>query len=81
MALHDAITLCTGDLLPELGDEWAVVERERLRLSQLDVLGQLVAHHRALGEYETALNLARQRLVFDPLAESAHRDLMALPLS
>lgn len=76
--LHDAAALYTGDLLPELGDEWVVIERERLHQAQHDLLGQLVAHHRALGEYEIALELARQRLALEPLAESAHRDLMAL---
>ena len=77
-ALHRAVELYAGDLLPALGDEWAVVERERLRQSQLDALGQLAAHHRALGEYETAVDLLRRLLTMDPLAEAAHRDLIAL---
>ncbi len=77
-ALHSAINLYTGDLLPELGDEWAVVERERLRQCQLDALAQMAAHHRALAEYETAIDLVRRWLAIDPLAEAAHRDLIAL---
>lgn len=77
-ALHNAINLYTGDLLPELGDEWAVVERERLRQCYFDALAQMAAHHRALGEYETAVDLTRRVLAIEPLAEAAHRDLIAL---
>lgn len=77
-ALHNAVTLYIGDLLQGLDDEWLLVEREHFRQSQLDTLSHLVAHHRALGEYEVALNLTRQTLALEPLAEAAYRDLMSL---
>ncbi|MGH9173655.1 MAG: AfsR/SARP family transcriptional regulator, partial [Vicinamibacterales bacterium] len=77
-ALHAAIDLYAGDLLATWDDEWLTTERERLRQLQLDALRRLVAHHRALGAYETALALVRRALVHDPLAEAVHRDLMAL---
>ncbi len=77
-SLHDAIALYRGDLLPEMDDEWLMVERERLRQTQIDALSQLVSHHRALSEYQAAVDLAQQILVLDPLAESAYRELMSL---
>src|SRR2546428_6983400 len=45
---------------------------------QLLALLHLVAHHRALGEYDAALALARRALALDPFAESVHRELIAL---
>jgi DNA-binding SARP family transcriptional activator len=77
-AFHQAVTLYSGDLLADWDEEWVLVERERLRQRQLNALRQLVAHHRALAEYETALHLAHQTLALDPLAEAIYRDLMAL---
>jgi predicted ATPase/DNA-binding SARP family transcriptional activator len=77
-ALHDAVALYTGDLLADLDDEWVLVERERLRQMQLLAVLRLVAHHRALGEYDAALGLARRALALDPLAEAVHRELIAL---
>jgi DNA-binding SARP family transcriptional activator len=78
LSLHDAIALYTGDLLAEWGDEWVLAARERLRQMQFNSLRQLVSHHRALGEIETALALARQALALDPLSEVAYRDLIRL---
>lgn len=77
-ALHEAIGLYIGDLVPELDDEWLIVERERLRQLHLNALLQLVAHYRALGEYPAALDYARQMLTLDPLSESAFRELISL---
>jgi DNA-binding SARP family transcriptional activator len=77
-SLHDAVERYTGDLLAEWDDDWIGPERDRLRQAQLDALRQLVAHHRALREFDAALGLARRALALDPLAESAHRDLIAL---
>jgi DNA-binding SARP family transcriptional activator len=77
-ALHDAIALYTADLLLDIDAGWVVVERERVRRAQLNMLRQLVAHHRALGEVETALKLAQQVLSVDPISESAYQDLMAI---
>jgi DNA-binding SARP family transcriptional activator len=76
--LHDAVALYRGDLLPEMDDEWLAVEREHLRQMQIDALHQLVSHHRALSEYQAAVDLAQQILVLDPLAESAYRELISL---
>lgn len=77
-SLADAVALYTGDLLAEWDDEWIVVEREQLRQGQIGALHRLVAHHRALGEYEQARHLARAALELDPLAEALHRELMAV---
>jgi DNA-binding SARP family transcriptional activator len=77
-ALHDAVALQAGDLLAEWDDEWVQVERERLRQMQFSALRQLVVYHRALGEYTTAISLARRAISCDPFAEAAYRDLIAL---
>jgi DNA-binding SARP family transcriptional activator len=77
-ALHDAVALYAGDLLVDLDDDWVLVERERLRQVQFLAVLRLVAHHRALSEYDTAVGLARHALALDPLAESVHRELIAL---
>lgn len=76
--LHEAISLYTGDLLLDFDDDWVLAERERLHQTQFTNLRQLVAHHRALGEVETALDLTRRALDLDPLAEAVYRDLIAL---
>lgn len=77
-ALHQAIELYAGDLLADWEDEWIAVERERLRQLQTTALRRLIDHHRALGGYETALDLAHRALAHDPLSEAHHRDLIAL---
>jgi DNA-binding SARP family transcriptional activator len=77
-ALHRAVDLYAGDLLVDWVDEWVVAERDRLRDLQVTALRQLVAHHRALGDYAAAGGLARRALALDPLAEAIYRELMAL---
>lgn len=77
-ALHEAISFYTGDLLAGFDDEWLLAERERLRQIQLNSLRQLVAHHRAIGEVDTMLNLIHRALDLEPLAEAVYRDLIAL---
>ncbi len=77
-SLHAAIDVYSGDLLPELDDEWVLAERERLRQVQIDVLHRLVVHHRAVRETNLAIEFARRALALDPLAENIHRELIAI---
>jgi DNA-binding SARP family transcriptional activator len=77
-SLHAAVDLYTGNLLPEFDDEWVIVERERLKQMQGDVLQRLISHHRAIHETAQALDLVRKALVLDPYAETAHREMMGL---
>ncbi|MGQ0600303.1 MAG: ATP-binding protein, partial [Anaerolineales bacterium] len=76
--LHEAIALYTGDLLADWEEEWAQAERARLSQMHAGALVQLIGHHRALGEYATALELARRALSADPLSESVHREVIVL---
>jgi DNA-binding SARP family transcriptional activator len=78
VSLHAAVDLYTGNLLPEFDDEWVIVERERLRQIQLDVLHRLISHHRAIHETTQAVDVVRKALALDPYAETAHREMMGL---
>ena len=81
--LFQAAGLYRGDFLAGLSlpegrrfEEWVMLERERLRRLQIEVLDALVdaagrdRHHRA------GVDLATRLLQIDPLRESAHRKLM-----
>ncbi|MBI4790440.1 MAG: tetratricopeptide repeat protein, partial [Chloroflexi bacterium] len=71
-----AITLYPGDLLPEFYDDWTAAPRERLRTLYLDTLAQLIHQARADGNYDRAIELARQLLASDPADEPAHQHLI-----
>lgn len=73
-----AITHYTGDLLEGFYDDWALRERERLRLLYLDSLGSLLRHHSDTGALEEALRCGQQILAIDPLREEIHREVIRL---
>ena len=77
-SLSNAVDLYTDDLLLNIGDEWALPERERFRQMQIDTLRQLSAHYRAVNDFSTALGFTRRAAALDPLSESVYRDLIAL---
>ncbi|MFQ5856833.1 MAG: tetratricopeptide repeat protein [Anaerolineae bacterium] len=76
--LKEAVALYTGDFLAGYYDDWAVIERERLRDLYLKALNQLVLLCKAQGLYEEALTHAAQLTRYDPLREAAHREVMRL---
>jgi DNA-binding SARP family transcriptional activator/predicted ATPase len=76
--LPEAIALYTGDLLPNLYEDWLIGERERLRNLYFCNLSQLLLHARAQGNLTQALAYAQQVLVADPLREDIIRQLMAI---
>jgi predicted ATPase/DNA-binding SARP family transcriptional activator len=83
--LGRAISLYRGDFLEGFlvrdapaFDEWALVERERLRILAINALQQLTEGYASLGEYDTALTYARHWLVMAPWREEAHRQVMRL---
>jgi len=80
-AVLQAVELYHGDLLAGLEETWSLVEAERLRSRYLDALQRLLAHYRARGEPETALDYAHRLLHADPLREEAHRQAMELYLT
>ena len=82
--LARAASLYQGDLLAGLAvaeppfEEWLLAERERLRELALEALARLLAHHRAEGRPEAAVQTAVQLAALDPLQEAVHRTLMRL---
>jgi DNA-binding SARP family transcriptional activator/predicted ATPase len=83
--IAQAVTLYQGRFLHgfSLGDapafeEWQLLQRERLHRQATEALTLLVAHHRAEGDYETALRAAWRLVELDPWRESAQRRLIRL---
>jgi DNA-binding SARP family transcriptional activator len=83
-ALESAVALYRGDLLVGLSteapgfEEWLMSERERLRELAIEGFARLLAHQRAVGATEAAVQLALRLLALDPLQEAVHRTLMRL---
>ena len=82
--LARAVALYQGDLLAGLSvrdpafEEWLAAERERLREMALQTMARLLAHQRAGGAPEAAIQTALRLLALDPLQEPVHRALMRL---
>ncbi|MBU1880270.1 MAG: bacterial transcriptional activator domain-containing protein, partial [Chloroflexi bacterium] len=58
-------------------EDWAIVERERLRELYLNTRSHLAAYHAGLGHLDTAIGHYQTILARDPYREEAHRQLMA----
>jgi DNA-binding SARP family transcriptional activator len=79
--LESALSLYIGDLLDGCYTDWAILERERLRLLYLKGLKHLMRHHQQVGNFEAGIACAQAILQQDPLREEIHRDLMRLYLA
>jgi len=77
-ACRAAISLYTGDFLEGFYDNWAIHQREQLRIIYLDALVWLVHYYKKQAEYEKSLDYARKVLEMDPLHEEIHRETMRL---
>jgi DNA-binding SARP family transcriptional activator/tetratricopeptide (TPR) repeat protein len=83
-ALLEATTLYQGDFLEGLAvqeqpfEDWLLGHRERLREVALKSLAGLLAHQRATGSTDSAVQTALRVLELDPLQEPVHRALMQL---
>ena len=73
-----AIGHYSGDLLEGFYDDWALRERERLRLLYLESMTTLLRHYSETGAMDEALSSGQQILTLDPLREDVHRDLIRL---
>jgi DNA-binding SARP family transcriptional activator len=73
-----AVACYTGDLLEGFYADWALRERERLRMLYLDCLARLLRRHSETGALEQAIRCGRQILALDPLREDVHREMMRL---
>lgn len=79
-AVEAVLPMYEGDLLEGFYEDWALRERERLRLVYLDCLERLMRYHHKRGAYEQSLHLGRSILRLDPLREDIHREIMRLYL-
>jgi DNA-binding SARP family transcriptional activator len=69
------------DLLPGLYEDWAIIERERLRQRMLHALETLSRQLVALGRYADAVDTALTAISAEPLRESAQRVLIEAHLA
>ncbi len=78
--LAQALTLYKSDLLEGSYDDWALRERERLRLLYLKSLTHLARYHKQHQAYDESITYCQRILLQDPLREEIHRELMRLYL-
>ena len=78
--LNKVLGLYKGDLLEGLYSDWALLERERLRVLYLNSLIYLMQFYGFYGAHEKAIAHGQQILDVDPLREEIHRELMRLYL-
>jgi DNA-binding SARP family transcriptional activator len=69
------------DLLPGCYDDWAVIERERMRQRMLHALEAMSRVMVATGRYGEAVDTAMTAISVDPLRESAQRVLLEAHLA
>ncbi len=81
--LEQAVALYRDDFLTgfSLGDcpafeDWARLQRERLRRQALETLAYLTDSYLHRDAFDAALRHARRQLALDPTRESAHRQVM-----
>ena len=72
------LPLYEGDLLEGFYEDWALHERERLRMAYLNCLVRLMRYHRRRGAFEQSIDFAYSILRLDPLREDIHREIMRL---
>lgn len=76
--LEQALGLYQGPLLPEMHDDWVLLERERLHEENGLALTQLSERKRASGDLGAAISLMRAALHAEPLVEAHYTNLSAL---
>jgi len=70
-----------AELLPGWYDEWAVVERERMRQICLHALESLAERLETRGHYGRATEAVLDAIALDPLRESPHRRFIGIQLA
>ncbi len=80
-----AVELYRGDFLDQFSlkdstifEEWALLQRERLRQQIIEALADLAEFHELRGTLEAALRYDRRQLQLDPWREEAHRQVIRL---
>jgi LuxR family maltose regulon positive regulatory protein len=74
--LEEALTLCKGDYLAGVYDDWSVIERERLRELHLSARESLARLYASRGSLQSAVETYQHLVTLDPYREPAHRELM-----
>jgi predicted ATPase/DNA-binding SARP family transcriptional activator len=81
--LTKAVGLVRGDFLDEFAlanslqfDDWLLTKRQYFRVQVISALEQLAAFHERAGQLLEAERPIRRLLEYDPLSESAYRQLM-----
>src|ERR1700676_2417904 len=77
-ALEAAVVLYRGDLIEAWYQDWCVYERDRLQLTYLAMLEQLMSHCEARRRYPKGIAYGQYILRYDPARECTHRHLMRL---
>jgi DNA-binding SARP family transcriptional activator len=73
--------VAADDLLPDWSDEWATIERERVRQLRLHALERLCRRLTGAGRYGRAIEVAQAVVASEPLRETAHRELIKVHLA
>jgi DNA-binding SARP family transcriptional activator len=68
----DDIRGLRGDLLPGWDEDWLLLERERIRQTQIHALEALARRMCGLGRHLEAIDAALAAIALEPLRESAH---------
>jgi DNA-binding SARP family transcriptional activator len=76
--LEAAVALYRGDLIETWYQDWCIYERDRLQLTYLAMLEQLMGHCEARQLYAKGVGYGQCILRSDPARESTHRQLMRL---
>ncbi len=77
-ALEAAVLLYRGDLIEAWYQDWCVHERNRLQLTYVAMLEQLMSHCEARRRYPKGIAYGQCILRYDPARECTHRHLMRL---
>ncbi len=71
-ARHEAMSLYTGELLPEIsGSSYLDTERDRLQRAAAAAAAALAADHQSLDEFEQALAMAQRSVQLEPYQDTA----------
>ncbi|MCA9981746.1 MAG: AAA family ATPase [Anaerolineales bacterium] len=73
-----AVTLYTGDLLPDIYDDWIRLPRLQRQEQYLALLEKLADHYQTRADLPRALAYARQLIQAEPLREDVHQLVLRL---
>jgi DNA-binding SARP family transcriptional activator len=76
--LEAAVSLYRGDLIETWYQDWCIYERDRLQLTYLVMLEQLMGHCEVRRLYAKGVGYGQCILRYDPARESTYRQLMRL---